>query len=52
LHVHPATDILLRYVSPQIEWRLLGVDERWRKEVRVVFRKRPEQTMCKNSGTV
>ena len=44
LHVHPATDILLRYVSPQIEWRLLGVDERWRKELRVVFRKHPERT--------
>jgi hypothetical protein len=41
LHVHPATDTLLRYVSPEIEWVLLGIDERWRKEVRVVFRKRP-----------
>jgi len=45
LHVHPATDILLRYVSPQIEWTLLGIDERWRKEVRVVFRKRPQNTV-------
>jgi hypothetical protein len=41
LHVHPATDTLLRYISPEIEWALLGIDERWRKEVRVVFRKRP-----------
>jgi hypothetical protein len=40
LRVHPATDTLLRYVSPEIDWALLGVDERWRKEVRVVFRKR------------
>jgi hypothetical protein len=40
LHVHPATDTLLRYISPEIEWALLGVDERWRKELRVVFRKR------------
>ena len=39
LHVHPATDILLRYLSPEIEWLLLGIDERWRKELRVVFRK-------------
>lgn len=40
LHVHPATDILLRYISPEIEWTLLGIDERWRSGVRVVFRKR------------
>ena len=39
LRVHPATDILLRYFSPQIEWTLLGVDERWRDGIRVVFRK-------------
>jgi len=41
LHVHPATDTLLRYISPEIEWVLLGIDERWRKDVKVVFRKRP-----------
>lgn len=40
LHVHPATDTLLRYLAPEIEWALLGVDERWREGVRVVFRKR------------
>ena len=41
LHVHPATDTLLRYISPEIAWVLLGIDERWRKELKVVFRKRP-----------
>jgi hypothetical protein len=41
LHVHPATDILVRYISPRIDWILLGIDERWRKDLRVVFRKRP-----------
>ncbi len=41
LHVHPATDTLLRYFSPEIEWEFVGIDERWREEVRVVFRKRP-----------
>jgi len=40
LHVHPATDTILRYLSPKIEWELLGIDERWRDGVRVVFRKR------------
>jgi len=40
LHVHPATDTILRYLSPEIEWELLGIDERWREGVHVVFRKR------------
>jgi len=44
LHVHPATDTLLRYVSPEIQWTLLGIDERWRKELKVVFRKRPQNS--------
>ena len=43
LHVHPATDTLLRYIAPEIEWMLLGIDERWREKLRVVFRKRPER---------
>ena len=43
LHVHPATDILLRYISPEIEWEFVGIDERWREGVKVVFRKRPER---------
>jgi len=42
LHVHPATDILLRYLKPEIEWALVGIDERWRNGVRMVFRKRSE----------
>jgi hypothetical protein len=41
LHVHPATDTLLRYISPEVEWTLAGIDEHWRDGVRVVFRKRP-----------
>jgi hypothetical protein len=41
LHVHPATDIILRYISPEIEWAFVGIDERWREGVKVVFRKRP-----------
>lgn len=43
LHVHPATDALLRYLSPEIDWELVGVDERWREGVKVVFRKRSEK---------
>lgn len=40
LHVHPATDTLLRYLSDRIDWTLIGIDERWREKVKVVFRKR------------
>jgi hypothetical protein len=50
LHVHPATDILLRYISPEIEWEFVGIDERWREGVKVVFRKRPE-TRSRNAHT-
>jgi hypothetical protein len=40
LHVHPATDVLLRYISPEIEWEFAGIDERWREGAKVIFRKR------------
>ena len=43
LHVHPATDILLSYLSPEIDWTFIGIDERWREGARVVFRKRREK---------
>ncbi len=39
LHVHPATDTLLDYISPDIECTLLGIHENWREELRVIFRK-------------
>jgi hypothetical protein len=45
--VHPATDTLLRYVSPEIEWSLPGIDERWRSELKVVFRKRSDLARLK-----
>jgi hypothetical protein len=45
LHVHPATDTLLHYISPAVDWALLGIDERWREGVRVVFRKRPTRSL-------
>ena len=49
LHIHPATDTLLRYLSPEIEWMLLGIDERWRENLRVIFRKRPGPGPAKES---
>src|SRR6202790_3694698 len=43
-HVRPSTDTLLRYLSPEIEWEFVGIDERWREGVKVVFRKRSERS--------
>jgi hypothetical protein len=42
LHVHPATDTLLHYISPEIDWVVVGIDERWRDGIMTVFRKRPK----------
>ena len=39
LHIHPATETVLRYLSPRVEWTLLALDERWRQHVNVVWRK-------------
>ena len=39
LHIHPATETLLRYLSTRVEWNLLALDERWRQQIRVVWRK-------------
>ncbi len=40
LRVHPATTTLLRYLSPEVEWTLIAVNEDWRREPSVVWRKR------------
>ena len=40
LRVHPATEVVLRYLSPRVEWELIALDERWREQVRIVWRKR------------
>jgi hypothetical protein len=39
LRVHPAVETVLRYLSPKLDWTLVGVDERWRDGIKVVFRK-------------
>jgi hypothetical protein len=35
---HPSTDILLRYISPEIEITRIGLNENWRLGIRVIFR--------------
>jgi hypothetical protein len=40
LRVHPATEIVLHYLSPRVEWTLVALDERWRAKAKAVWRKR------------
>jgi hypothetical protein len=40
LRIHPATEVVLRYLSPRVEWTLVALDERWRANVKAVWRKR------------
>jgi hypothetical protein len=40
LRIHPANEPVLRYFSQLVEWELLAVGEHWRRELKVVFRKR------------
>ncbi len=35
---HPATDILLRYLSPEVEVTRVGLSENWRRGLQVIFR--------------
>lgn len=43
LRIHPATETVLQYISPEVEWTLIALDERWRDQLRVVYRKRREK---------
>jgi len=40
LRIHPANEPVLRYFSPQVEWELVALTEQWRRDLKVVFRKR------------
>jgi hypothetical protein len=40
LRIHPANEPVLRYFAPQVEWELIAVSEHWRRELKVLFRKR------------
>lgn len=40
LRIHPATEAVLRQLSPRVEWTLVAIDERWRNAVKPVWRKR------------
>ena len=40
LRIHPTTDIVLRHLSPEVQWELIGLNEDWRKRRKVILRKR------------
>lgn len=40
LRLHPANEPVLRYLSPDVAWELIGLDENWRSELKILFRKR------------
>jgi hypothetical protein len=40
LRVHPSMDTVLRHLSPAVDWTLVALNEGWRHQPRVVYRKR------------
>ena len=40
LRIHPATETVLRYLDPRVDWTLIALDERWRTRIKPVWRKR------------
>jgi hypothetical protein len=40
LRLHPSMETVLRHLSPAIAWTLVALNEGWRSEVKVIFRKR------------
>jgi hypothetical protein len=47
LRIHPANEIVLRYLSSEVDWELIAVSEHWRRELQVVFRKRSRDPLLK-----
>jgi hypothetical protein len=39
LRIHPANETVLAYFAEEIEWNLIALNEDWRTERKVVFRK-------------
>ncbi len=40
LHIHPATETILRHLDPRVPWTLIALDERWRTHIKPIWRKR------------
>ena len=41
LRIHPANLPVLRYLSPEVDWEFIALGEHWRRQLQIVFRKRP-----------
>jgi hypothetical protein len=39
LRIHPATETILRYFNDRVEWTLIALNERWREQIQVVWKK-------------
>jgi hypothetical protein len=39
LRIHPSTDTVLRHLSAEVPWELIGLNEDWRKRRKVILRK-------------
>ena len=48
LHIHPATETILRHLSPDVPWTLIALDERWRTHIKPVWRKRSSDAISTN----
>jgi hypothetical protein len=44
LRIHPSNLPVLRYLSPEVDWELIALSEHWRRQLRIVFRKRPSDS--------
>ena len=45
LRLHPSMDTVLQHLSPAIDWTLVALNEGWRIEPKVIFRKRSGTTV-------
>jgi hypothetical protein len=43
LHIHPANEAVLRALAPAVPWVFIAMDEHWRTDCRVLFRKWSER---------
>lgn len=47
LRIHPANETVLRCLKSEVDWTIVALDEHWRQQRRVIFRKRSE---TRNAG--
>jgi hypothetical protein len=40
LRLHPTYPTLLQYFAPEVDWQVVGLDEHWREQPRVILRRR------------